>query len=332
VGSIEVLTIVIVIVFGALMIPILFDENPAAFLENSLCTIITPFGGNNFTCNSISGNVTFTGLNGIDIFANGTNQIIWNFTGSAGNGTGGGNQTDETHVSLGGDADIFKNETLSNANFRGVSAGIGINVTERTNDALIALIDCDNNELLLFNGTTDDFECIDGQTFAAEASIDNTEIFFAHLSATNADDVKVSFTNYDMRAVRFNDNVDVGATWSYTVPINFNSTGTTMEFKLFWFSQSSDVGDVCWQFKINDVVENDNLDFTLTQVDEICTANLGIDVLAVDTFQIPSTTHNFTANDLAWIQIHRQAKQNNNPNDTFEQNAYAIIGKLRWIA
>lgn len=67
----------------ALIIPILLDDSPSAFIENGLCTIFGSVG--NTTCTSVLGNVTFVGLNGIDIIASESlNTIFWNFTGHGG--------------------------------------------------------------------------------------------------------------------------------------------------------------------------------------------------------------------------------------------------------
>lgn len=336
------------------MLPILFDEPGGAFLENSICTIF--LGPLNFTCNSPGGNVTFTGLNGIDIFVDpsiSNSTVFWNFTGSfggGGNGTGNFTQIDETHTSLGGDANVFKNETAYNSNFRGITAGNLINVTERTNDILLDLGGNPNSndlifynstanqwetldgciidgEILVYNGTTNQFECTTGQQFSASSSIDNDESFFPHLSASNGDDVIVTFTNYNTRAVKFRDNKDTTATWKYVVPQNYNAT--TLSFKLYWFTQNSNVGNVCWDLNVKNAAEGDDLDLTLTNTGTICTANLGIDILAVDTFSVLPATHGFTAGDMAFIQIQRD--EPGTPADTFEKDVYGILGELRWV-
>ena len=117
-AGVEIGVIAIIIVFGALALPILFNENPAAFLENGLCTIFTPGNGQNTTCNAIKGNVTFIADNPITIVANNSaNTITWAI--GLGNGT--------SHTNIGGGAEIFKNETAGiNSNWRTLVAGGGV--------------------------------------------------------------------------------------------------------------------------------------------------------------------------------------------------------------
>ena len=98
----EIFAIVGIVVAAAIFVPILFDENPGAFLENALCTIFTPGSGTNTTCNAIKGNVTFIGDFPIVITANNSaNEITWSF-GQLGNAS---------HSNIGGGAEVFKNET-----------------------------------------------------------------------------------------------------------------------------------------------------------------------------------------------------------------------------
>jgi len=121
-AGVEIGVIAIIIVFGALALPILFNENPAAFLENGLCTIFTPGNGQNTTCNAIKGNVTFIADNPITIVANNTaNTITWAI--GLGNGS--------AHTNIGGGAEVFKNETVGiNSNFRTLVGSGGVSVTQ----------------------------------------------------------------------------------------------------------------------------------------------------------------------------------------------------------
>lgn len=128
-AGVEIGVIAIIIVFAALALPILFNENPAAFLENGLCTIFTPGNGQNTTCNSIKGNVTFIANDPITIEAdNIANTITW--------GIGLGNGT--SHTNIGGGAEVFKNETLGiNSNWRTLIAGGGIALVQNPETILI---------------------------------------------------------------------------------------------------------------------------------------------------------------------------------------------------
>jgi len=121
-AGIEIGVIVIIIVFAALALPILFDENPAAFLENGLCTIFTPGNGQNTTCNAIKGNVTFIAENPIVIEANNSaNTVTWSI--GLGNGS--------SHTNIGGGAEVFKNETVGiNSNWRTIVGSGGVSVTQ----------------------------------------------------------------------------------------------------------------------------------------------------------------------------------------------------------
>ena len=128
-AGVEIGVIAIIIVFAALALPILFNENPAAFLENGLCTIFTPGNGQNTTCNSIKGNVTFIADNPLTIVAdNSANTITWGI--GAGNGT--------SHTNIGGGAEVFKNETAGiNSNWRTIVGGGGVSVVQ--NDETISI-------------------------------------------------------------------------------------------------------------------------------------------------------------------------------------------------
>lgn len=114
---------IIVVVIGliaiALIIPILLDESPTAYIENGLCTIFA--GGGNTTCGSILGNVTFIGDFPISItpdFAN--NTMTWSL-GDIGNAS---------HVNIGGGAEVFKNETAGLSSWRTLIGGGGVSVNE----------------------------------------------------------------------------------------------------------------------------------------------------------------------------------------------------------
>ena len=122
-AGVEIAVIAIIIVFAALALPILFDENPAAFLENGLCTILTPGNGQNTTCNAIKGNVTFIADNPITIEANNTaNTITWSI--GLGNGS--------AHTNIGGGAEVFKNETVGiNSNWRTIIGSGGVGVSQQ---------------------------------------------------------------------------------------------------------------------------------------------------------------------------------------------------------
>ena len=117
----EIFAIVGIVVAAAIFVPILFDENPGAFLENALCTIFTPGSGTNTTCNAIKGNVTFIGDFPIVITANNSaNKITWSF-GALGNAS---------HTNIGGGAEVFKNETGGLSTWRTITGSGGVSVTE----------------------------------------------------------------------------------------------------------------------------------------------------------------------------------------------------------
>jgi len=154
----EIFAIVGIVVAAAIFVPILFDENPAAFLENSLCTIFTPGSGTNTTCNAIKGNVTFTGDFPILITANNSaNEITWSF-GSVGNAS---------HINIGGGAEVFKNETAGLSTWRTLVGDGGVTViqdpetiTIRTgggppSQAALQAIARGNPGNVIYNATTD---------------------------------------------------------------------------------------------------------------------------------------------------------------------------------
>lgn len=126
----EIFAIIGIVVAAAIILPIVLDENPGAFLENGLCTIFAgsgpPFG--NTTCNAIKGNVTFVGDFPIEITPNfTTNEITWSL-GSLGNAS---------HNNIGGGAEVFKNETAGLANLRTLVGSGGVTVTQ--NDETITI-------------------------------------------------------------------------------------------------------------------------------------------------------------------------------------------------
>ena len=362
------LTIVLIIggvIFAiAMIIPIFFDVDFPQ--RNALCII---FGlGGNYTCDSSTSNVTFTGLNGIVIFPNGTNQIIWNFTNPIIVATSDnltlteGDQIDfesinsthteveleecldeemlifdsflnewicVTNLSLGGDADVFKNTTSTNINFRGISEGIGINVTEQTNDILVALKDCNDMELLVFNSTTGDYECISGADFSSQVGFDTDEVFYPWVGASSTGvHVILSMTNYDTRAVR---EIGTGTassslTWSWPVPSNFDNT-SDIKFTLYWITQSANAGTVCHTLQTMPKVEGNDIDGTFGTSVKICTANQGSNILVVDEFTLTPTQHGFDPDDLGFISLHRDPTD---PSDTLTTFAYILLGKIEW--
>lgn len=364
------------IIFAAIFIPILLDDNGSAFIPNSLCVIFGNSGGN-FTCDNTNSNVTFTGVNGITIYPNGTNEIIWNFTGQFSlsvNGTTlipgdqidfniiGANLTEialepcaddqiliwytltewtcidvssvnqtQTHFSLGGDADVFKFENSTHVAFRGISEGIGMNVTERTNDILVALKDCNNLELLVFNGTTGDYQCISGADFSSQVAFDTDEIFYPWVGASSTGvHVILSMTNYDIRAVR---ETGVGVstsatTWVWPVPTNFDNT-SNVKFTLYWITQSGSAGTVCHSLSTMPRVEGNNIDSTFGTVEKVCTANPGSNILVVDEFILTPAEHNYDPDDLGFIKLSRDPTDSS---DTLTTNAYILVGKLEWNA
>ena len=101
------------------MLPILFQENPSAYIENSLCTIFVGLG--NTTCNDVRGNVTFIGNFPIVITPdNPNNTITWSL-GDLGNAS---------HTNIGGGAEVFKNETAGISTWRTITGSGGVSVTE----------------------------------------------------------------------------------------------------------------------------------------------------------------------------------------------------------
>ncbi len=197
-AGIEIAVIAIIIVFAALALPILFNENPAAFLENGLCTILTPGSGTNTTCNSIKGNVTFIGNFPIFITANHTsNEITWSF----------GQMGNTTHVNIGGGAEVFKNDTSGLTALRTlISTSPAITITQ--NDETLEfqfgqggggpLQNINNQEQNLFNSTQEG----NTVTFVGQGiTITNTSSIVFALNASLSDLNDVNVTNPDERHI-----------------------------------------------------------------------------------------------------------------------------------
>jgi len=377
VGSTEVLTIAIIVVFGVIMLPILFNENPSAFLENSICTIfVGPF---NFTCTEPGGNVTFVGINPIIINAtNGT--ITWSFNGTGQNGTGGkilieGDQitinqnsthavfhledctsnqlliwytltewtcidlstingtavnNTKTHISLGGDADVFKFENATHVADRGISGDNFINVTERENDVLIQLKTCvADGMIIVYDQPTDNYVCQTFQQIQKEFGLDRDEIMYPwQAGSSTGPHVILTFTNYDTRAMRMSGTAQhpTTATWMWPVPNNFNSS-STIEFSLWWITQNSDAGSICYLLQTMKRVPGQNIDTTFNPSVKICEANPGINILKKTTWTLTTSQHGLVGNDLAFIKLTRDQTD---PTDDFNKDSYILVGKLIW--
>ncbi len=295
VGSTELFTIVGIVALGAIILPIVLNENPTAFLENSLCTIFVgkpPIG--NTTCNDIKGNVTFVGNFPIVITPNNTaNTITWSIT----------ENNDTSHANIGGFARVFKNETAGIALFRTLTGGGGVSVTqfddyieiktggggggpkgicnivtpngtfncddfEDTVDFVgqgiaisnsssivfalnatlndlndVTIDDIDENDILIFNVTSQQFENqrIDNIFFvdrifnAEEGTVDDVTGVdcvndVTYIFADNTDP-----NEYRRHAIEFGPNCDVddNFTWSWVVPHDYMG-GLDFNFKLYW--------------------------------------------------------------------------------------------------
>lgn len=229
-AGIEIVSIVAIVVAGAILIPIVFDENPAAFLENGLCVIFT--GSTNTTCNAIKGNVTFVGIPPITVIANNSiNTIFWNFTGEAVIT----NQTQETHTNVGGGAEVFKNETAFNANFRTLTGGAGVTIIQNP----------ETIEITSVGGTAQAANLTDVHFNAEEATVDD----LTGLDCVN--DITYSFFNntdineYRRQAIEFcaDSDPDDNITWLYTVPQSYDVISPTdFKFRLFWTDDDTGAG------------------------------------------------------------------------------------------
>jgi len=258
---------------GMLILPILFNENPTAFIGNSVCTIFV--GLLNTTCNSFEGNVTFIGESPITITPNYTdNTVTWAFV-FEGNAT---NQT-QVHVSLGG-ADVFKNETGGVPNiifFRGLSEGAGINITERENTILIesdiAQTLCNINIFIGFllqglfdcavEGDTVDFVGLNGIGLSNSSSI----TWFLNATLNNLNDVNV--TNVDENEILLY-NITTG---NFTnVPIN----DVTALVDVYFNAEEATIDDLTEVDCVNDVTyslfDNTNPNEYRRQAIEMCSS------------------------------------------------------------
>lgn len=345
-NSIEIFTIIGIVAVGAIFLPILLDENPGAFLENSLCIILAGDGGNT-TCNAVGGNVTFVGLNGINITGNFSQNIIyWNFTGESINGSA----LMKFH-SLGGDADVFKNQTIFDSYWRGITGGNLINVTERTDDILIDLggnpnpndlifynqtsedwetFGCSNDgELIVYNATLGYYQCITGTDFSSSFGIDPDEIMYPWVAGTSTGThVVLSFTNYDIRALR---ETGVGVlttslTWLWPVPANFDSN-SNINFTLYHITQSASAGNFCHNLSIMPRSEGQNIDSTFGTPIEMCMENPGANILSKMEWELTPSQHNLDPNEMTFIKITRDPADTD---DTFAENTYILVGRLEW--
>ncbi len=119
VGTVEIFSIIGIVAIGAVVLPIVLNENPGAYLENSICTIFV--GVLNFTCIQPGGNVTFIGDFPIVITPNNSAQTVTWSLGELGNAS---------HVNVGGGAEVFKNETAGIVSLRTLTGSGGVTVTQ----------------------------------------------------------------------------------------------------------------------------------------------------------------------------------------------------------
>ncbi len=392
-AGVEVLSIIAIVVVGAILIPIVFNENPAAFLENSLCVIFGT-GGTNTTCNAISGNVTFVGISPVSIIANNSqNTITWSIF---------ANDTNATHQNIGGGAEVFKNETLVVSNWRTLIGGGGVTVIEnpetieiRTGGAgggpmrsinnpnnqnlfnstlegetvvfvgkgiaitnassvefaLNATIsellnvnatNATNNDILVFNNFTGNWENIPTLNLTRNTFIDNNDFFSPHLAVGLASNEEETFKQgtsdeFEVRVIEFDkfDPIvcavcDDFASWQYIVPANYEDSDFI--FKWYWTLEKDDAGTVCWEFKLMNLEVGFDVDQTFGIPTTICNSTFdptAVDDLNLDIFVVPKGNHDLKAGDIAIVRIERSSQSN--PLDTFDEDVFGWGGELTWI-
>lgn len=87
-------------------------------------------------------------------------------------------------------------------------------------------------------------------------------------------------------------------------------------------------GPVCFEFSLMAVQTTELLDGAFTARDTQCINRSGLDQLSITEFTVNATDHQFTAEDLVFLRIHR-------PNDfvvnDFEGDVYVLSGELQWL-
>lgn len=330
-GGTEYIILISAVVAGALIIPMMLDDGGISSITNGICTILVP--PLNFTCNEPQGNVTFAGLNGIEIFVNpaiSNTTVFWNFTGSAGNGTGGtGNFT---HVSISvGDGDVFKEEFAGEARFRGIVNGTGLDMIVNGSDISLSIKRCDNTGLVFFNATSQRYQCVTTEEFVSNVIFDNNEFFPPHLSVGGGADSIVDFSNYSARAIKMRSNFNEDSSWLFIVPQSLNVTN--VDFQLLWFSDvGSGTGTICFELSTNLLQEGSDMDSAFNQRVEQCedATPYGADELQVTNWTITPVESQINAGDIAILKLERRAGVGGNLNDTFNKDAYVVGGEIEW--
>ena len=85
---------------------------------------------------------------------------------------------------------------------------------------------------------------------------------------------------------------------------------------------------VCFELSFMPLANTETMDTTFSGRQTQCVNRSGLDNLSETTFTVPSSTHNFNAEDHVWFRIHR-------PNDyvanDYEEDVFLFSGSLEWL-
>lgn len=275
---------------------------------------------------------------GIDISSDAETVTI-NFTGAAGNVTGG--------FSLGGDADVFKNEASGILNFRGLTAGDGIELTERPNDILINattqvttlgdltdVVDgaCPNDqEIIVFNASSAQWECQDqGDFIETSGGANSKEMLRGHMSRGSAGDATIAFADYTHRMFEYTDGGDEELSWAFALSPEY--VGGDINVKIYWMVDNfNGAGDVCFEGQFAPVNPGDDIsDFSAigNTLKTVCKAAPATEIFEVTTITFSSAEHGISGDEMVLFQLTRNAV--GDASDTYAEDVqgYGVI--IEW--
>ena len=209
-----------------------------------------------------------------------------------------------TAVSLGGDADVYKTEIGDQLQFRGITGGAGITVTERTGDVLIN-------------------------------STGSGEVDFAVLTAGSANRqqadtpnrLTTSGTNMDILVLDYDPSTSENVIWHWQLPDGFDA-GQDVDVTIRFTTVTGSVGGICWDGSFLGRTAGEPFDAAFGTVIGGCDTTLDTagDLNEV-TLSFTPAQHGLAASDSIFFNLARDVAD---ASDTHGNDARFIDAVVKW--
>lgn len=241
----------------------------------------------------------------------------------AGNVTGG--------FSLGGDADVFKNQVGSILNFRGISGAGDLEVTERTGDILLNVTAAStlgeltdvvdgacpsNGEIIAKNNTSGEWECTDPSEFIASSGGANSkEMLRGHIARGTGGEDNHNYVDYEHRMFEYAGNADNELSWAFAVSNEYDGTND-ITVRIYWTQDNGGggtAGDVCFTGQFAPVSIGDDIsDISAigTTAKTVCKTGPLNDILEITTLTFTPAEHGIANDEMVLFQLTRPASSN----------------------